>query len=126
MKRLGASPESKEDGLREFQRRGWVLVDATYEPVNPLTASRRNQVITRDYPLLRNDLSKLLPDRAVPVILIKANVCDLLEQRLKDCGFNVMNRGRRIFFPAFGKASDFHRQFEAVMGSTSARGRYDD
>src|SRR5215203_4993689 len=111
MKRLGASPESKEDGLREFQRHGWVLVDATYEPVNDLPLLRRNQVIDRDYPRLRDDLSALLPDRAVPVILIKANVCDLLEQRLKDDGFNVVNRGRRIAFPAFGKQPDFHREF---------------
>jgi hypothetical protein len=34
MRQLGISPISKENGLLEFQRRGWVLVDATYEPVN--------------------------------------------------------------------------------------------
>jgi hypothetical protein len=54
MRQLRLSPLTKEDGLGEFQRRGWVLVDATYEPVNKLTASgRRNGVIERDYPLLR-------------------------------------------------------------------------
>ncbi len=37
MKQLRLSPTSKEEGLREFQRNGWVLVDATYEPVNELT-----------------------------------------------------------------------------------------
>src|SRR5262245_3929421 len=36
MKQLRFSASRKEDGLREFQRRGWVLVDATYEPVNHL------------------------------------------------------------------------------------------
>jgi hypothetical protein len=33
MKQISFSPCTKEEGLREFQRRGWVLVDATYEPV---------------------------------------------------------------------------------------------
>jgi hypothetical protein len=32
MKQLQLSPTSKEAGLREFKRSGWVLVDATYEP----------------------------------------------------------------------------------------------
>ena len=36
MKQLGVKPKTKIDGLREFQSRGWVLVDATYEPVNAL------------------------------------------------------------------------------------------
>ena len=33
MRQLPVSPKSKEDGLRQFQRKGWLLVDATYEPV---------------------------------------------------------------------------------------------
>jgi hypothetical protein len=33
MKQIGFSPSNKEEGLREFQRRGWILIDATYEPV---------------------------------------------------------------------------------------------
>jgi hypothetical protein len=36
MKQLGISPTTKEQGLREFQYKGWVLVDTTYEPVNGL------------------------------------------------------------------------------------------
>jgi hypothetical protein len=70
MTRLGISPGTKEEGLREFQRRGWVLVDATYEPVNK--SKRRDETILRDYPHLRDDLSRLLPDRSKrPVIVIR-------------------------------------------------------
>jgi hypothetical protein len=29
MKQLGCSPKTKDEGLREFQRQGWVLVDAS-------------------------------------------------------------------------------------------------
>ena len=79
---LTFEPTTKETGLREFQRRGWVLVDATYEPVNALSGPARDKVIARDYPLLRDDLTALLPDRSAPLVLVKANVCRLLEPEL--------------------------------------------
>jgi hypothetical protein len=68
MKQLAFSPGSKEDGLKEFQRRGWILVDATYEPVNTPGISNRDRddIIQRDYPLLRADLEGLLFDRSTP------------------------------------------------------------
>jgi len=47
MKQLDPSRPSratKEVGLREFQRRGWLLVDATYEPVNKLDRSSAARV----------------------------------------------------------------------------------
>jgi hypothetical protein len=60
MRQLGLSPVTKKDGLREFQRRGWVLVDATYEPVNQLSSTRRDRVICRDYRSLHEDLATLI------------------------------------------------------------------
>jgi hypothetical protein len=57
MRELGLSPRTKEEGLCEFQRRGWVLVDATYEPVNKLSESSADRMIERDYPSLRDDLA---------------------------------------------------------------------
>jgi hypothetical protein len=72
MRQLRLQPRTKEAGLREFQRRGWILVDATYQPVNDLDARSRNAVIIKDYPVLRDDLKNLSPER---IILIKANVC---------------------------------------------------
>ena len=44
MKQLGIQPKTKCEGLREFQKRGWVLVDATYEPVNALDKRGRARV----------------------------------------------------------------------------------
>jgi hypothetical protein len=72
-----------------LQRIGWLLVDETYQPINK--DAKRDAVIVRDYPLLRDDLAALLPDRAVPLVLLKANVCRLLEPLLKRDGFNVIN-----------------------------------
>lgn len=117
MLQLGFAPTSKEDGLREFQRRGWVLVDATYEPVNALGGKDRDGVITRDYHLLRDDLAAMLPDRSTPIILMKANVCRLLERVLTNDGFNVLNKGRVVYFPSTGRQKEFHRQFSAILKS---------
>jgi hypothetical protein len=91
MQQLKCSPTTKVGGLREFQRRGWVLVDATYRPVNKLKKeSARNAVIDEDYHLLRDDLATMLPHKSVPIILVKANVCRRLKDRLRENGFNVV------------------------------------
>src|SRR5262245_27330087 len=71
MVQLDVSPKTKFEGLREFQRRGWVLVDATYKPVNnERNLRRRNAAIIRDYGLLFDDLQTLMSDRSIPLILI--------------------------------------------------------
>ena len=120
MKQLGIQPKTKFEGLREFQKRGWVLVDATYEPVNALNKRDRDMVIEGDYSELCGDLKRLLAARwsDVPLILIKANVCRLLEPKLKENGFNVLNKCRIVYFPASGKQRDFDRQFREIVPQT--------
>ena len=94
-------------------------MDATYEPVDGVTNKKeRDAVITRDYDLLRYDLDRMLSDKSTPVVLIKANVCRLLESRMKEDGFNVLNGGRAVYFPSNGRQPDFRRQFDAVLKST--------
>jgi|SoiMetStandDraft_2_1073263.scaffolds.fasta_scaffold30475_1 hypothetical protein len=118
MLQLDHKPTTKEDGLRELQRRGWVLVDATYDPVNDeKSKKKRNAVILRDYPLLRADLEKMLPDKSTPIILIKVNVCRQLEPMLKEDGFNVLNRGCAVSFPSHGRQPEFHEQFGPILKS---------
>lgn len=124
MKQLGPDIQRKTkiDGLREFQSRGWVLVDATYEPVNTLdkTDNDKDLVIARDYQELCGDLKRLLVGRwrEIPLILIKANVCKLLEPKLTKDGFKVLNKGRTVRFPAFGNQAFFDKQFREVVQQT--------
>jgi hypothetical protein len=115
MKQLHVTPKTKAEGLRAFQENGWVLVDATYEPVNKLTDAGRNGIIQRDYGLLREDLTTLMPDRRTPLTLIKTNVCRILEPKLVADGFNVLNRGRAIPFPSSGQQNAFSRIFATVV-----------
>jgi hypothetical protein len=119
MRQLQFSPGTKKEGLCEFQRQGWVLVDATYQPVNRLDgpARNRNSVIERDYPLLRDDLAALMRDQSIPLILIKANVCRRLEPKLREDGFSVLNAGRVVYFPSNGRQAEFQRQFREILES---------
>jgi hypothetical protein len=72
------------------------------------------------YPLLCEDLASLTPDRSVPVVLIKANVCRILEPLLTGDGFQVLNNGNAIYFPSHGQQTKFRSQFaDALNGSAS-------
>ena len=120
MLQLGLSPTTKEIGLRELEGRGWVLVDATYQPVDKLTKNAshdRDEVIVRDYRLLLDDLASLTPNQSIPLVLIKANVCRILEPLLSRDGFRVLNGGRAIYFPSNSRQTEFKHQFSAVVSS---------
>ena len=117
MLQLRLTPINKDVGLRELKQRGWVLVDATYRPVDKLTKDAshdRDEVIATDYPLLRDDLRSLMPSRSIPLILIKSNVCRTLEPLLLKDGFTVLNGGRAIYFPSHGQQTKFQSQFSVV------------
>jgi hypothetical protein len=121
MRQLGLSPINKEAGLRELQQRGWILVDATYQQVDKLSkdaSHNRDEVIARDYRLLLDDLESLMPNRSVPLVLIKANVCRILGPLLSKDGFSVLNGGRDIYFPSHGRQTEFRNQFSAVLSGS--------
>jgi hypothetical protein len=124
MKQLGIRPKTKLEGLREFQRGGWLLVDATYTPVNEHDRRGRDLVIRRDYPELCRDLKGSLGAgwKDVPLVLIKVNVCKLLEPRLKRDRFSVLNEGRAIFFPSNGQQTKFYAQFREIVPESLRKG----
>ena len=110
MKLLDFSAKNKKEGLELFQKEGYVIVDATYEPVNRLKGKQRNDVILRDFDALIEDLEKISPGKQVPIILVKANICRLLEARLEQHGFNVENKGIVVPFPSTGQQKKFHEE----------------
>ena len=113
---VGISPGSKEEGLSEFAKAGFLLVDATYIPVNKsFSPKERNAKILEDYPLLLNDLHSLLTTKKTKIMLIKANVCRLLDAKLQSDGFDVINRGIIVPFPAFGQQVRFRKAVKGLL-----------
>jgi len=114
---LGIRPKSKEEGLREFASRGFLLIDATYTPVNHdyLSCQERNRRILRDLPVLVDELHRYVSP-STGVVLIKANVCKLLEPVLQERGFPVLNQRKRIPFPSHGQQGKFRMAVREVLG----------
>jgi hypothetical protein len=123
MEQLDSRPTDKAAGLRELQRRGWLLIDATYEPIDKKFKSRdrrRDAVLLRDYPLLRQDILDISAGRQLPIVLIKENVCRVLDPPLTADGFQVLNRGRKVYLPINGNQGHFRRQFREILVSSGA------
>jgi len=112
------------NGAARLQRRGWILLDATYEPVDGLKLSKRNKVIERDYPLLVAALIEISPDKSVPIVLVKKNVCEMLDRWLTDDGFNVLNKGVKVHFPSHSRQRNFRAQFPPLLKSAGLGKNY--
>jgi hypothetical protein len=111
-------PSSKEEGLIRFMEAGYILVDAIYGPVNNLRGRQRDMRILSNYILLKDDLKGVLLEqkpRTPAIVLVKANVCKLLEQKLLQDGFNVINDGLIVPFPAFGHQNEFCERIKVLL-----------
>lgn len=114
---LEIAPRTKSEGLEQFASRGYLLVDATYTPVNHdhLSGRQRNELIVADFPLLLDDLrNHTAADTGV--ILVKANICELLEPLLVRNGFVVLNRGQKVPFPSTGNQNKFRSTVRPLVG----------
>jgi hypothetical protein len=91
MKILSYNPATKEAGLREFQRRGCLLVDATYRSLDGLSEGMRQREILKSYPALLAELSKVLPDKSTPITVVRTRFRQALERMLRNDRFTVLN-----------------------------------
>lgn len=106
----------KVDGLRLFQKSGFILTDSCYsELTNNIRGTQRSRIILSGLGDLLRDLESFSVTRRPTIVLIKSNVCDLLEPVLSEIGYEVANRGVRIPFPA-RDPNGFQRGIEAVLG----------
>lgn len=105
---------------------GKYFYDPTGKTTEPLFAAmmkviRENPAILDDLPELIKDLNRNLPDRGIPVILIKANICRLLKKPLKARGFNVINEDEIIPFPSNGWQPIFHHRLQDLFSKRKIR-----
>lgn len=108
MRLIGIKPENKEEGLQALKKSGIFLVNPTYTPVNKLKDSEADKIILADYDSFIKELEVFNPKKEIPLVLVKANICRLLEGPLAKEGFNVLNRGVMIPFPMHYHQERFH------------------
>ena len=53
--------------------------------------------------------------RRVKLILVKANICRMLEEPLKAVGFNVVNNGIIVPFPGSGHQKQFSAALKLIL-----------
>lgn len=104
----------KNKGLKEFQKRGMLLVDSVYTPVNNLPRQIRDEKLKDNYPNLVKDLNSLI-SKKVPIILVMRNVRMIHENKLVADGFNVMNNGITVPFPLHFHIERFLREIKNIF-----------
>ena len=115
MKLLSYNPTDKKDGLECFKSNGYLIIDATYKQVNKLKGKIRDYTILSDYNRLIDDIENMCPEKNVPIILVKANICRMFDERLTERGFNILNKGVVIPFPSRGQQKRFHSEMSKVL-----------
>ncbi len=114
---MGLSVAYKAEGLRAFQEEGFTLLDATYVPVNEgMSDKEREKAVLSGYTRLSQEVMALSPAKTTPLVLIKTNVCRLLEPRLLQDGFVVKNKGVIVPFPSSGQQRRFREAMKRVIG----------
>lgn len=106
---------TKEQGLHAFAAAGYLVVDPIYEPVNKLPDALADRKILEHYPLFKKDLEQLMRKRDTPLILVKKNICLLLEDRLLNDGFTVLNQHVSIPFPIRYHADEFIQRVRLIL-----------
>lgn len=112
---LGKKFSSKDEGLRCFAQAGYLLVDPIYEPVDKLPDKEADILIINNYPNFIADLQDLIGDMEVSLILVKKTICLLLENKLRNDGFKVLNNGLTIPFPMHYHYSDFENKVKSLL-----------
>jgi hypothetical protein len=105
--------EHKTRWLERFQGAGCYLIDATNTPVNHMDDRERKRTLLEALPSKLAEL-KALAGNGIPVVLIKKNVCEMLDEPLRVAGLNVVNRGV-IPFPSHGHQGRFKVLFRECL-----------
>lgn len=111
---INFQPTDKREGLRKFCEQGYFLIDATYRLVDKLSPAKKREVIIESYPELVKDLKRTINKKKVKIILVKANICRLLENRLLDDGFEVINDKKVLPYPT-GWQKKFCKQVKQLL-----------
>ena len=106
--------ESKDEGLRHFQKEGFYLVNPIYAPVNKVSDKTADEMILENYEVFKKDLiGEGLQN--TPLIIVKSNVWKILKDKLSDDGFQVLNKDVMIPFPMHYHFESFKEKVQSLM-----------
>ena len=105
-------PEDKKRILEKLKEGGYFLVDACEFPINKLPEKEKTSHIQNNYKDLKERLKSLVKDDT-QIVLIKKNIYDLLAEKLKADGFNVINE-EFIDFPSNGNQGKFKKKMQKL------------
>ncbi len=106
----------KESGLNMLANNGYILVNPIYTPVNKLPDKEADRLIVENYPNFIRGLEVLTKgDKTIPIILVKSNILRLLEAKMVDDGYNVLNKGLLIPFPLHYHIKTFLERVRQIM-----------
>jgi hypothetical protein len=76
-------------------------------------------------PALIDDLKETIGRRRVKIILVKTNICRMLEAPLKAVGFNVINNGITVPFPGCGQQNKFFKVINQTIMSKKEKTNFE-
>lgn len=115
MKFISFVPTNKDEELKELAKRGYLLVNPVYVPVNKLPDKEADKIILDNYQNFLTDLNILIGKKTPPIILVKSNILRILEQPMLSDGYNVINKGLLIPFPLHYHASTFQERLKTLL-----------
>ena len=113
---LGKKYTSKKEGLKDFSKAGYFLIDSIYTPINKLSDKMANDRIKKNYHYFIADIKMISKDSTnIPLILIKKNIGKVLEDRLIKNGFFVLNYQSTLPFPRHYYYNDFKKRLRRIL-----------
>ena len=103
------NPVKKKNGLREFARLGYLLVDSTYKTVDKLSRGKRKDTVLKYFPELVKDLKKVTGEKHTKIIIVGTGLRKIIEDKLKE-NFYVINDGENVPFPLYGRDEEFREK----------------
>ncbi len=121
MKALGLWPEAKtlpkgldkRPFLRQFQAKGFFLIDTSLVPVDNLPSPERRKAIVKGLPRLVDDVRQLGPER---IVIVKASIYDPVRDALEHSGLGdrVVNL-ETLPFPSHGNQRKYREKLRLLI-----------
>ncbi len=106
---------TKTAGLNWFANDGYLIVDASYKPINELTNNDRQQIIFENRFNLMTDLENLSIDSNPYIIVVTKNVYDSIYQFLLSKNFNIINDYRFVNYNGNWQQTKFRKIIKEIF-----------